>query len=752
LAVVSADPSGAVELLEFSVDRYKSLEALTVPWPSKLVVLGKNGSGKTSLFEAFTLACGSRASLWQIAQRAITPVPGSIGMVLRGKPIHLPDVSGTEAEDLWWADLGVDRALPWGESLAASTLPPRVADFLAELGKAPILHYRLEQFAGLSDAGECDRGRWYRDQLDGRVGQFDEEDDSGRRNPRGVTFERQYSACLALPSPVPEWLCELAPGLPDAFGPLRTWVDARSASEDRYVDFLELPPVDRVPVAATWLAAERSTDEACFDLQDAFELAIPTAETLTAALDRLPWHPTDIERAAPDSRWWLTVGAIAAASRVLDRLSLDVALDLNDANPDNCTLVSRSGEQSISARGALEGLSAGERVWVDAALAWAAAELEQVSMLNDARHAGLSLLPESDLLDRVMPLSGTLEVETQGWLSADDIDAALSVLDRYFLSIEEHPVNDRFSRDATRQAYLRTTSAFRALVDAPLRIWLIDEPERHLQASAQRSVYKMLDDQSGTGDVALATHSQYFLRQEGWNHLHLARSPEGTVATLLDLDDLTIERQVVHELGWGHGELLAWDRFILFVEGKTDQEVLERLYGDALSAAGVRVLPIGGVDEAASLAELRLIQVVLDIPAGVMFDHVRLPKLASTRGASSGLRKEERALRELNAALKKRGRKLEMFGLAYADILCYLPEDQIRLELPNFPGWKPIMSAWERDKGADLKSLITTCSKGRLGPREISNVLDRMIQTGVSTTGDLAAVVQSIVQSANNER
>lgn len=84
-------------------------------------------------------------------------------------------------------------------------------------------------------------------------------------------------------------------------------------------------------------------------------------------------------------------------------------------------------------------------------------------------------------------------------------------------------------------------------------------------------------------------------------------------------------------MGLDHGELLVWTRYVLFVEGAADEAVLTALYGSRLRHAGITILPIGGIDEAASLAELRLVGEVLDVGFGVLADHTRTQRLSDPR-------------------------------------------------------------------------------------------------------------------------
>lgn len=208
---------------------------------------------------------------------------------------------------------------------------------------------------------------------------------------------------------------------------------------------------------------------------------------------------------------------------------------------------------------------------------------------------------------------------------------------------------------------------------------------------------------------------------------------------------MSLKHAVMRNLGWGHGELLAWDRYVLFVEGLHDELVLSKLFGDQLSQAGVRVLPLSGIDEAKSLTELRLIQVVLDVQCGLLADHTRIENVRTDRVNAT---KEERALRDLRRELQARGRKLDFFGLAEPDILCCLPEAQVREELPDFPGWKRVKEEWSRQRGVPVKDVVQRLAGERLHMRRLGAILDRMTAQGVSPRGDLPAVANEILYAA----
>jgi energy-coupling factor transporter ATP-binding protein EcfA2 len=121
---------------------------------------------------------------------------------------------------------------------------------------------------------------------------------------------------------------------------------------------------------------------------------------------------------------------------------------------------------------------------------------------------------------------------------------------------------------------------FRLLRAPKMRLYLIDEPERHLHPVAQREVAEwitQLTTETGAPSVALATHAAPFLNLpvEAATYLRVWRDDERRTraepidrATLGQLDELATR------LGVSRADLVQLTRAVLVVEGKHDVMVL----------------------------------------------------------------------------------------------------------------------------------------------------------------------------------
>ena len=133
------------------------------------------------------------------------------------------------------------------------------------------------------------------------------------------------------------------------------------------------------------------------------------------------------------------------------------------------------------------------------------------------------------------------------------------------------------------------------------------------------------------------------------------------------------------------GELLTRFRYILFVEGRADEAVLRGLYGPLFDDVGILILPISGIDEVKSLAELKIVGQLMDVGCGLLADHARRAQI--DKQAKGRRTKEEQAFMELRRLLRPRGRKMDFFGLEQEDIIAYLGEDELASATPTFKTW-----------------------------------------------------------------
>jgi hypothetical protein len=258
------------------------------------------------------------------------------------------------------------------------------------------------------------------------------------------------------------------------------------------------------------------------------------------------------------------------------------------------------------------------------------------------------------------------------------------------------------------------------------RLFLVDEPEAHLHPAAQRQAARWLKAQDGrqVGRFVIASHSPAFLRLTGDTRLaHVSRSPNRHVQ-LRSVNPRRLKAldPEISELGFDRGELLAFHRAVLFVEGETDRRVLETLCEDRLAELGVLVLPFRGVKKGAAdqLVNSETVMRVLGPPFYVMVDNCE-PSLAarlqlmSVEDLESGLvtkqidGQESRFLASLLIAARHAERENNVTPIPQKDILGVLDDSCIaavlRRRTPEARPWPGFSELVEDHPGGYAKAL-----------------------------------------------
>jgi energy-coupling factor transporter ATP-binding protein EcfA2 len=752
---------GDIELLELAVKKYKNLRDLRIPWSQRTVLYGQNGVGKTNLLETLALCFGSTATSWQLAKRAEVPEPGAISAVIAGGCDELPlppavCLRGSDGSEktkraplvqssaVFWDGFGATEGSgsTWLEAIEGCVAHPKLQALLKDMWERPLVRCTLETVEGLSEAARVDRSEWH--------------DSYWLDDAPPVAFRRHFSRVLVFEGQPPGWLIDLAPSLGDAFSPFRRWLDDSGASTGNFVDLVELAPRDWAPVRVVWLASQRTSQEVWMDLEWECSRAREPMRALAGAIDRIRVElgaspePDEEEAAVGDDElgWWITRTIQNTVDEVLGEIfpSLRVVSYGSVESPSKMTLEREEEHElgRLSEPRTLDCLSSGERAWTDLALARAIARLESRALVALVLARAIWLSPDELILDAAIKarLSDAL---TDGYWIPDELEAVFSQLIAAGLPIESVliPGIERPHEIGILPLLLEIETDREAL-RPPLIVTGFDEPERHLHPSAQREAAKFLNRPSIEASV-IATHSHYFLGASGARHVHLSKSPEGVVAASFEPSELTQSSAVAADMGLTSGELLSRLRYALFVEGPVDDLVLTAFYGEVLRDAGVFVMPIHGIDEALALSELRIIGELVDMGAGVLADHARSRMLMGK--SSKRATKEERALRDLKAKLKNRGRAMDFFGLEREDILAYLPDEAVRAFAPDFPGWRVVES--RRKPGEKLKEAAARLADRPFGRDAVRQVCQIARQNGMPLTGDLPGIVAQIVARAD---
>ena len=180
---------------------------------------------------------------------------------------------------------------------------------------------------------------------------------------------------------------------------------------------------------------------------------------------------------------------------------------------------------------------------------------------------------------------------------------------------------------------------------------------------------------------------------------------------------------VAEELGLDRGELLAFVRQVVFVEGETDRLFMEELYGPELDRAGIVLIPLGGATRSQTvmpMATLLLryttaaVAVVLDDVARESFDRLVTDPEYRAESARSSKQVELRELARLMVLAVEQERTIVPLGIPVKDIFDLIDEDVVRDTLNDrscgrFPDTRrPVPSSGKangkRSTGSDTES------------------------------------------------
>ena len=245
--------------------------------------------------------------------------------------------------------------------------------------------------------------------------------------------------------------------------------------------------------------------------------------------------------------------------------------------------------------------------------------------------------------------------------------------------------------------------AVRRLADDQERttLFVFDEPERHLHPTAQREAAKFIADIVRDGaSVILATHAPAFLNERiPFSRLVRLERVEGmTRATPFNPGLLSEVEQHAAQLGLTRADLIQLTRGALLVEGLHDRIVVESFFERELADAGVRILVLRGADNAIALPDAELLH-KLEIPLFLMLDNtsaLHAELLNEGRMHTGGPKpptKEERIHAAVAGAARFKGLPVTHVPLELLDIVWAIPEEAIRKDLPDFPGWDQATAA-----------------------------------------------------------
>jgi energy-coupling factor transporter ATP-binding protein EcfA2 len=229
-------------------------------------------------------------------------------------------------------------------------------------------------------------------------------------------------------------------------------------------------------------------------------------------------------------------------------------------------------------------------------------------------------------------------------------------------------------------------------------VLLIDEPEAHLHPSAVASMVRWCDRMTNIGfNLVVASHHEEFLRaaKAGVTLVHVTRDADLVTTSARTLSSAATHQllELAEDVGMHPATALSLHRAILFVEGPSDDAVLDEYGGVELDAAGVKVLPVHGTKNLEGLVAVELVT-ELGMRMGILTDATDTDTMGerSSRKRSS---EEKKVLRVLQIAAEKGLPAPVPFGVPEEDLLFALPADAIRDEYLKggpFPEWKELVA------------------------------------------------------------
>jgi hypothetical protein len=239
------------------------------------------------------------------------------------------------------------------------------------------------------------------------------------------------------------------------------------------------------------------------------------------------------------------------------------------------------------------------------------------------------------------------------------------------------------------------------------RLYLLDEPERHLHPRLQRAAARWLEDtfRQVPSQAVVATHAPAFLNGgPDVQLISVRRGRETSGLPPLDGAALRATDQLAREMGYDRGELFAGIAAVLYVEGRLDRVVIESLFGEQLRSARIVVSAFGGTYNITEVVHDPL-AAYTTAPAAVLVDNARRDKIqrlksdpryrarvAAQRGG------ELRALARLIDYASSNGKGIEPFGHSKRDIFFFIDDIALKRSFDRWPGHDEADRQWRRQR------------------------------------------------------
>jgi hypothetical protein len=240
-------------------------------------------------------------------------------------------------------------------------------------------------------------------------------------------------------------------------------------------------------------------------------------------------------------------------------------------------------------------------------------------------------------------------------------------------------------------------------------MYIIDEPEQHLNPRLARQASRWLEEFMSRGQRLglIATHSAPFLTLgSNAKYLYVWRNGQNSEIHEFEPRELAAMDQISAEMGFDRGELLSSIRTLLFVEGRADQIVLERLYKRELHAAGIVVVPVHGVFRFNGVIEAEALWRFTAATIAVLVDN---DISASVERIRYDAEKREEARRQRNnvelqqiasflETAMQAERDVEVLSISPFDMFGLLDEQILMERFPGFPGHSVAEQRWRQEQ------------------------------------------------------
>lgn len=278
----------------------------------------------------------------------------------------------------------------------------------------------------------------------------------------------------------------------------------------------------------------------------------------------------------------------------------------------------------------------------------------------------------------------------------------------------------------------------------PFEVWLLDEPESHLDPQTQRETLKWIEAKvSESRVIVVASHSETFLNETSPD-ARLYGVNDGKVISMSH-DLLGMVEVHADALGLGRAALLQSARSLLLVEGKHDVAVLQTMFRGELRAARILVIPIYGTGNAQNaLTEVSFFN-RLGSRLLILFDNTRRSKFQGDLPYDSE-RMEERILAPIVDALRSRGIPVEVLPYDKPDIICAIPSATVSRAFNGVsPDWDSLINAFRQAPKGNFKEFALN----RLGLRNVqpSEFFNRCVAAWRQSDGrddQLSQVIQDL--------